>query len=134
MQPIEYDELEGIYSLIRNLNHEADNGAIVIVEGKRDKEALNLLGYRGNIMIFNNFRGAYNIIRYLEDRSKVILLFDMDKKGRELTKKISNLIYNTDILYKKRLISITKGRINHIEELVVYAKWLYSQYIDPKNY
>ena len=134
MQLIDENELQKIYSLINHLNYESEKGAIVLVEGKRDKEALNLLGYKGSIMIFNNFRGINNIIKHLEGKSKVILLFDMDRKGKELTKRISSLIHNTDLLYKRRLISITKGKITHIEELVIYTKTLYSQYIYPKDY
>jgi len=53
----------------------------------------------------------------------VIILLDRDRKGRYLTGKIiSQLERRTkvDLSFKKKLVSITKGKIRFIEQLVCY--------------
>ncbi|MEM2855767.1 MAG: toprim domain-containing protein [Candidatus Nitrosocaldaceae archaeon] len=120
MHSIDNIELQAIYDFIESLNEEE---AIVVVEGKRDKEALIRLGYKGNAIILNSFKGIYKLVEYLENASKVILLLDMDRKGIMLTNRILNMLSNVDLLYKKRLVEITKGRIRCIEELIIYSRY-----------
>ncbi len=121
---IEEEELLRLHDFIKDLNEEADNGAVVVVEGKRDKEALEALGYEGSIFILNSFKGMNRLAERLEHVSKAILMFDMDKKGKFLTMKVMRMLNNrADILYRRELISITKGRIRCIEELIIYARY-----------
>lgn len=129
MDEIDGRELSKVYEFIDSLNRE---DAVVVVEGKRDKEALRSLGYRGDTLILNNFKSIYRMAEYLERLSKVILLFDMDRKGDILTDKMLSILGNVDLLYKKRLKAITKGRIRCIEELVLYSRYqsICSKYIE----
>jgi len=57
---------------------------------------------------------------------KLILLLDGDWKGRYLTKKIIELLEHRtkiDLSFKKKLISVTKGKIRFIEQLVCYEPY-----------
>lgn len=131
MQSIEEDELQRLHGFIDDLNNEADNGAVIIVEGKRDKEALMSLGYKGGMFTLNTFKGIHNLAEQLEYESKVILLLDMDRKGKYLTTRIMKIMNNVDLFYKRELMNITKGRIKCIEELITYSRsGLYGKYID----
>ncbi len=131
MQLIEEDELHRLYGLIDDLNNEADNGAVIVVEGKRDKEALASLGYKGDMFTLNAFKGIHNLAEQLEDEPKVILLLDMDRKGKYMTTRIMRMMNNIDLFYKRALMDITKGKIRCIEELVIYTKYrLYGKYVD----
>lgn len=118
-----------LHELIADLNDEADNGAVVIVEGKRDKMALASLGYKGDMFTLNAFKGIHDLAERLEDREKIILLLDMDRKGKYLTTRIMRIMNNIDLFYKKQIMDITKGRIRCIEELIIYSR-LYGKYID----
>ncbi|MFN4336764.1 MAG: topoisomerase [Candidatus Nitrosocaldus sp.] len=123
MERVDEQEVEQIKGFIEMLNYESTNGAVVLVEGKRDSNALKALGFSGKIAILNNHRGLSRVVDSLEYASKVILLLDMDSKGRYLTQRLLCMIANrksVDLFYKRRLMEITKGRIRSIEELMAY--------------
>jgi 5S rRNA maturation endonuclease (ribonuclease M5) len=112
--------IKDIDDLILSLNVESNRNSIVIVEGKRDIEALYYLGYKGNIKAYHHYRGTTNFVDQCAlNYKKLILLMDSDKKGKIITKKIlSQLNGRTiDLNYKKKLLQITKGRIKKIEEI-----------------
>ena len=118
------NEIVEIKKFIDLLNSEKDS--IVIVEGKRDSAALVKLGYSGKILEFHRFNGMVKFADSAAKYHKIILLLDGDRKGRYLTKKIIELLEHRtkiDLLFKKKLVSITKGKIRFIEQLVCYESY-----------
>ncbi len=114
-----------IREFIESLNQESKGGAMVIVEGKKDEIALRRVGFNGDILIYNNFKGIINFVDYVSRRGrKVILLLDRDRKGRALTSKILRkleiLCPHDSLYYKKRFVKITHGKIMCIENLSTY--------------
>lgn len=112
--------LKNIDNLITSLNDESDNRSIVIVEGKKDIEALCYLGYNGKIKAYHHYRGITCFIdRCANNYNKLILLLDSDRNGEAITRKI--LLHlngrNIDLNYKKRLQEITNWNIKKIEEI-----------------
>ena len=98
----------------------------VVVEGKRDTAALVKLGYSGKILEFHRFNGMIKFADSAAKYPRLILLLDGDRKGRYLTKKIIELLEHRtkiDLLFKKKLVSITKGKIRFIEQLVCYESY-----------
>jgi len=98
----------------------------VVVEGKRDSAALIKLGYSGKILEFHRFNGMIKFADSAAKYRKLILLLDGDRKGKYLTKKIIELLERRtkiDLLFKKKLVSITKGKIRFIEQLVCYESY-----------
>ena len=128
MPRIDQEEVQKLQKLVNMLNEESDNGAVVVVEGKRDVNALASVGFKGNVVTLNNFRGINRLVESLERTSKVILMLDMDRKGKHLTHKILTLLQykgnNVDMFYKKTLASITKGKVRHTEDLTIYNKYI----------
>ena len=119
------DEIAEIKKFIDLLNSEKDG--VVIVEGKRDSAALVKLGYSGKILEFHRFNGMIKFADSAAKYHKIILLLDGDRKGRYLTKKIIGLLEHRtkiDLLFKKKLVTITKGKIRFIEQLVCYESYL----------
>ena len=119
--------LAELEKFVEFLNHESKTGSIVVVEGKRDLEALRSIGFIGDIVVFHNFRGISDFVHNLTILNrKIILLLDMDRKGKVLTSKILkhlNSSYQHDYLQtKRRLAQITRGRIKHIEDLKAFSK------------
>ena len=95
--------------------------------GLTAKEALRSIGFNGDIVVFHNFRGISEFVHHLSIiNRKIILLLDMDRKGKILTSKILkhlNSSYQHDYLQsKRRLAQITRGRIKHIEDLKAFSK------------
>ena len=118
------NEIAEIKKFIDLLNSEKDS--VVIVEGKRDSAALIKLGYSGKILEFHRFNGMVKFADSAAKYHKIILLLDGDRKGRYLTKKIIELLEHRtkiDLLFKKKLVSITKGKIRFIEQLVCYESY-----------
>ena len=98
----------------------------VVVEGKRDAAALVKLGYSGKILEFHKFNGMIKFADSAAKYSRLILLLDGDRKGKYLTKKIIDLLEHRtkiDLLFKKKLVSITKGKIRFIEQLICYESY-----------
>jgi len=117
-------EIVEIKKFINLLNSQKDG--VVVVEGKRDSAALVKLGYSGKILEFHKFNGMIKFADSAAKYRKLILLLDGDRKGRYLTKKISELLEHRtkiDLLFKKKLVSITKGKIRFIEQLVCYESY-----------
>ena len=116
-------EISELQKFVFQLN--SGNG-VVVVEGKRDFNALRNLGYQGEILEFHKFGGINNFVDFAAKYKKIILLFDRDKKGRYLTGKTIQLLQRrtkVDLSYKKKLRQITKGKIMFIEQLVCYESY-----------
>ena len=114
-------EIAEIKKFMDLLNSQKDS--VVVVEGKRDSAALMKLGYSGKILEFHKFNGMIKFADSAAKYRKIILLLDGDRKGKYLTKKIIELLERRtkiDLLFKKKLVSITKGKIRFIEQLVCY--------------
>ena len=114
-------EIDDVKKFIKHLNSKKDS--IIIVEGKRDSIALRKLGFSGKILEFHSFKGMVNFSDSVAKYKSVILLLDGDRKGRYLTKRIIDLLEHRtkiDLSFKKKLVSITKGKIRFIEQLVCY--------------
>lgn len=74
---------------VDKLNIESENGSIIVVEGKRDVEALNKVGFTGNITVLNRYKGINNFVdNHNHLGKKIILLLDMDRTGKYLTSKL----------------------------------------------
>ena len=114
-------EIQELKSFISTLNLQTNS--VVIVEGKRDSAALKKIGYSGVVLEFHKFGGLIKFADSVAKYESVIILLDRDRKGRYLTGKIiSQLERRTrvDLSFKKKLVSITKGKIRFIEQLVCY--------------
>jgi len=118
-------EIAELKKFLNLLNAQKDSA--VVVEGKRDSAALVKLGYSGKILEFHKFNGMIKFADSAAKYRKLILLLDGDRKGRYLTKKIIGLLEHRtkiDLLFKKKLVTITKGKIRFIEQLVCYESYL----------
>lgn len=116
---ISYDEISELRDFIVSLNV---SSGVVIVEGKRDTAALKSLGCSQEILEFHRFGGMTKFADSVSDRN-LILLFDSDRKGKYMTKKVIEQLERRtriDLSYKKRLMRITRGKICAIEELIQY--------------
>jgi len=117
-------EIAEIKKFVNLLN--LQKNSVVVVEGKRDSAALKKLGYSGKIIEFHRFNGMIKFADSAAKYRKLILLLDGDRKGRYLTKKIIGLLEHRtkiDLLFKKKLVTITKGKIRFIEQLVCYESY-----------
>ena len=124
MQVSEQEKLE-LKEFIFQLNTIKND--VVIVEGKRDSDALRKIGHTGKILEFHRFTGMINFTDSVAKFERLIILFDRDKKGKMLTRKTIQLLQRRtkiDLTFKKKLRIITKGKIMFIKQLVSYESYL----------
>ena len=117
-------EMDEMKKFMKHLNSKKES--VVIVEGKRDSNALRKLGFSGKILEFHSFKGIVKFSDSVAKYKSIILLLDGDRKGRYLTRRIIDILEHRtkiDLSFKKKLISITKGKIRFIEQLVCYEPY-----------
>jgi len=122
------DILQALILFIRNLNDECKNGALVVVEGQRDARALESIGFKGNLLLLCHHNSFVKLASEAEGYKKTILLLDLDRKGRELTKRAAIILQENDgkidLFFRKELIKATKGKIRHVEGLSRFSDHL----------
>ena len=108
---------------IRDLNHLADDGWSLLVEGKRDEAALRNLGYRGILVtkssLVRNGPGAFGTSK------KVVILTDLDREGSVLAskyvRKLTHEGFRASLVERRRLKLASRGVFLHIENLSRFA-------------
>lgn len=123
-----YKTVERLKAFVSLLNEEAEKGSVIVVEGKRDAEALRKIGFIGKLTVFHHFSGISDFLDSHEKAGKklnMILLLDMDRTGRYLTSRLFSQLqshrHNVNLFYKKTLARITNGKLRHVEDLAIYA-------------
>lgn len=121
------ETVERLRSFIGMLNEESEKGSVIVVEGKRDAEALSKVGFTGSPAVFHHFKGVADFLDSHDSASKkkIILLLDMDRTGKYLTSRLVSQLQsrrqNVSLSYKRALAKITNGKVRHVEDLVIYA-------------
>ncbi len=97
---------------------------LILVEGKKDKEALVMLGIKPEAVITLKGKAMFEIAEEIVGYGKeCIILFDLDKKGKELYAKISKLLRDFGVKIDDRYRNfLFKTRLRQIEGLVSYLK------------
>ena len=90
----------------------------VIVEGKRDKNVLCLLGFK-KILTIN--KGIYETTEKLEEK-QVLILTDFDPEGKKIASKLNQILqslgYKVDRETRRKIgFMLTRLKIRKIEEL-----------------
>jgi 5S rRNA maturation endonuclease (ribonuclease M5) len=118
-------EIHDVKKFVFQLNLMKDS--VVVVEGKMDANALKNIGFSGKIIEFHKFGGIVNFVDAVAKYEKLIILFDRDRKGRHLTRKTIQLLerrIKIDLSFKRKLVSITKGKVKYVEQLICYESYL----------
>ena len=122
---------EKIEQIITALTEDSAKGKPIIVEGKKDVEALHTLGVNGRIVTVKtegkSFLEATSEIEKLGAR-EVILLLDFDRRGKEGTKRIKQDLERLKIKpnskYWHALLSLLGTEVQCIESLPNYLETL----------
>ncbi len=116
--------------IVEELSSCVEQGMPILIEGKKDEEALRELGINGNIIkVSGSGLKLFEIAEIAANTSsKVIILTDFDKKGDILAKKLSEDIQSLgshpDLNIRKNIIKITRRYIKDIESLPKHMKQL----------
>jgi 5S rRNA maturation endonuclease (ribonuclease M5) len=115
------ERLEKLEELIQELRQQSDDGAAIIVEGKRDRRALRELGITGPIKLGTQKALLELCEEVAREYNKVIVLTDWDGKGDKLARLMAEFLDNAgatvNIDLRKRIKALVKKRIKDIESL-----------------
>lgn len=114
-------ELEKLKEIVVSLNNEIENGALIIVEGPKDAKALKEIGVVGRPYLYSHNSDHVELFNKAINATKVIILVDNDKEGKNICKKLisefSSKGIRYDIWYRRQFYNIGKNMITHLEEL-----------------
>nr|MCK4930509.1 hypothetical protein [Nanoarchaeota archaeon] len=106
--------IEELYELIDKLKNTP-----VIVEGKNDEKALKELGFE-RVITLN--KALYKVVEEINDK-KVIVLTDLDKKGKQIYGKLKKDLNKRGILVDDKLRNLLfKTKLRQIEGLTHYLE------------
>jgi len=115
------EELEGLLEILERIKRE-EKDIPIIVEGRKDKEALQKLGFERKIIKIKTRKSIFRMIEGMRgEYEKVIILTDWDPTGRRLCYKIkkaceANMI-NYDVEYRKQILKYVKKEIKDVESI-----------------
>ncbi len=120
-------KLEKLSRVLDNLAFELSRGVPMIVEGKKDIDALRRLEITGDIIPAKTAAGGLlDLLNEVEKRGKseVILLMDFDRRGREwmkrLTSNFEEMKIKPNTVFWRKLLTLVGRDVKDVEGLSSY--------------
>ena len=131
------EKVEKIEHIITKLVEESAKGKPIVVEGKKDAQALQELGASGKILMVKtggkSFLEASAEIEAL-GVGEVILFLDFDRRGREGTKRLQESLergkFRVNVRFWRELRGLVGREIQCIESLTSYLRTLKEKTVD----
>jgi len=113
------DEIE---KLLDSLRKRSKGGIPIVVEGRRDREALGKLGVEGTVLCFKAIgESRLGFLDKLDGFRDIILLTDFDREGSELRlwlyQELTRRGIRADDLAWRRIRSLARTEVRSVEEL-----------------
>ncbi|MFH1328796.1 MAG: toprim domain-containing protein [Candidatus Bathyarchaeota archaeon] len=119
---------EKIQSWFQRLIQKSQEGAIIIVEGKKDAKALERLGVIGPIFCIKTKRTSLPdaLHRFVDIKNELIILVDFDRTGHRLVGKIVKYLERSgkspNLHFWMKIHGLTYNDIKDVEGLVSYTQ------------
>ncbi|MCX6669200.1 MAG: topoisomerase [Methanothrix sp.] len=118
-------DLEALEELISSLKEVSLQGAAIIVEGRRDEQALRALGLKGPVIMASRRSALHLAEDAARSFAQIVLLTDWDEKGDEMAKTIELHLRSAgsrpDLEIRSRLKKLVKKEIKDVESLSFYV-------------
>ncbi len=112
-------------NLLNEIKKAIKSSVLVIVEGKKDKVALEKIGFESKNILLIHGKPFYKTIDEVEKRKtkKCIILTDLDKKGKQFYYILKKILVRKGIKIEDKLRKIMlKERISHTEGLATFIQ------------
>jgi 5S rRNA maturation endonuclease (ribonuclease M5) len=131
------EKVEKIEQIITKLVEESAKGKPIVVEGKKDAQALQELGVSGAILTLKtggkSFLEATTEIE-AHGADEIILFLDFDRRGREGTKRLQESLergkIKVNLRFWRELRGLVGREIQCIESLTSYLRTLKEETVD----
>ena len=118
---------EKILTIISALVEESAKGTPIVVEGKKDVEALRALGVEGKLVtVKTGSKSFLDVVSELEQMkaAEVVLFLDFDRRGKEGTTRLKQNLERTkikpNIQFWRDLLATVGNEMQCIESLPAY--------------
>ena len=120
---------EKIHHVLDELREESSRGTVILVEGKKDVEALQALGVEGKVITIKtggkSFQDAVSELEKMRV-SEVVLLLDFDRRGKQGTNHLRQSLEHAGVKVKLRfwlaLLKLAGKDIQCVEGLEAYLE------------
>jgi len=113
------------FNLLDEIKKAIKSEILILVEGKKDKIALEKIGFEDKNILLIHGKPFYKTIDVIEKRKpkKCIILTDFDKKGKQFYHIFKKVLVRKGIRIDDKLRKIMlKERISHIEGLATFIQ------------
>jgi 5S rRNA maturation endonuclease (ribonuclease M5) len=122
-----FEEFVALWEKLRAESEE--RGAIVVVEGERDRRALRRLGLEGSIALVHRGETLSATAQRLVTAGRpVIVLTDWDGEGGQLARRLKEFLEAEripfDLDFRRRFARVLRGELAHVEGLYGWARRL----------
>lgn len=116
------ERVELLMKALDELFREWREGACIVVEGRRDRDALEDLGLKTGVVAFKTLNCCLSdAIERLCYRDRVVILTDFDREGEELASRIYEVLtkrgVNVNLELRRKLSHILRGEVKGFEDL-----------------
>jgi 5S rRNA maturation endonuclease (ribonuclease M5) len=114
---------EFLARFVMDLNHLAEDGWSLLVEGPRDSKAMRKLGFVGNVATIASLAKRGSSV--FEGSRRIVILTDLDREGAVLAsryiKRLTHDGFRTSLKERLRLKNASHGVFLHVENLSRFA-------------
>lgn len=107
--------------ILEEIKRLKQRGALVIVEGPKDRQALERLGIM-NVLTLSR-KPVFAVVEEAAEAGEVVILTDFDAKGEELYGRLASDLRRHGVKVDNRLRNLLlKSRLSHVEGLVSFLR------------
>ena len=122
------ETLDEVEELLRQLR-ERPEGTVLLVKGRKDRQALAVLDIEGEIVQVQDARGIFGVAEELARKGQeAIVLTDWDRKGGQLAELLRHALKANGVRYddtiRARMSALGKKEIKDIESLPAFLSLL----------
>ncbi|MDY6965068.1 MAG: toprim domain-containing protein [Halobacteriota archaeon] len=129
--------LENVEKVLDELRELAGSGAVIIVEGKRDRQSLMELGVKGQILLATHSPLLSFTDKVSKKCNEAVIMTDWDAHGERLAVRIMEYLQSVGTIpnnkLRLRLKSLVKKEVTAVEDLSRYVEKLRLK-TSPQNY
>ncbi|HEX9863075.1 MAG TPA: toprim domain-containing protein [Candidatus Bathyarchaeia archaeon] len=125
------EKQEKILQILDALVEESARGTPIIVEGKKDAEALRSLGVEGNVITAKTGGKSFlDVVSEIEqtEAAEAVLLLDFDRRGKQGTQRLKQSLEHAKIkpnmTFWRELSALLGKEVQCIESLIAYMETL----------
>ena len=111
--------------ILKEIKKAIDKDLLIVVEGKKDKRALEFLGFRPENILIINVKGTVNeFIEGVIKKNKIVaIMTDFDSAGKKLYFRIKRELVKQGIRIDDRLrLAMLKAKVSHVEGLATFIE------------